>query len=314
MSLDFQLYVPRPLCADDWQTSANQFDLNATVDMAGGMVVVTRHDGAVCCTVFGPEKVDFNGLPALERITDKSVQYDAECSYGPDTDLATLLLQRVAEANSGWLFDPQEDDWYPHRPDKLGSWDANASAQQWLARSPHGWRTARTISVALLVAGIIAVIVVAIKITVAENQAGGKLGRDANTAAAWQLIGSLVIVVLLYFTYTVMADRCDAQRREAARRWLASLANPPEYLPIVFASAFRPSRLASLTAFVIWVIGGGLILGGCAFFALGADEEFPQPAWLWGTIGVVTGAILVALGVLLHFHTKNHADTPPSLD
>ena len=314
MSMDFQLYVPRPVSSDDWRVLAGQFKLNASVDTDGGIVVVTGRDGSACCTVFGPEKVDFDGLPDLERITEKSAQYDIECPYGPDVDLVALLLQRVAEANNGWLFDPQEGDWYPHQPGKLGSWDANASAQNWLAHSPHGWRTARSVSVALIAAGFIALIVVIVRIIMAENQAGGKLRPAVNATAAWEMIGTLAILVLLYFAYTAVTDRCDAQRRNAARRWLAGLKEPPEYLPAVFASAFRPSRLAALAAFVIWVIGGGLILGGCAFFALGGDEEFPQPAWLWGAIGLVAGAALIALGVMLHLHAKRHADSPPSLE
>ena len=183
--------------------------------------------------------------------------------------------------------------------------EEESSARQWVADLPPARLQARRIATIALTLSVLIFVALAIVVIILEHRAGGRFDAATNAQVALPMIGSILLMIVLLFVRFVMADRVDAQRRDAARDWMGARPRPPLALPDVFASAFLERRWVSGIAFVMLVIGGFIGLAGIVFFAIG-DEEFPQPVWAWGLSGLTLGVIVIVLAMKLSGRAKPH--------
>ena len=309
MSADYYLFTPTPVILDTWVQIGAQFGLTVH---AGGHLVATDESGLVCCTIDGPFDAEADAFEKIVETNDEVLTgwsgYATSCPAGGDSDLALLLLHRVAETN-GDVYDPQIDEWYPDR-NRTARERAESSALKWVKHLPLTYQYARRAAAWLVVLGIVTFLIVGVLIAVAEHRAGGRFGPDANSVAVKMVVGLLVFMVASYLAYEVFTDLRSAQLRKASRQWLASLTEPPPMLPQVFAKAYEESHVKNVLAFITLVIASGLVLGGLVFIFADLPEA-PQPQWFWGGCAVLIG---IALGLLaLWFRRQARAHPLPDL-
>jgi len=305
MSADYFLFTPNPVTLDTWVQVSAQFGLTVHT---GGYLAVTEESGLLCCTIMGPLDAEADDFEKIVETNDEVltgwVGYAISCPAGSDTDLALLLLCRVAEP-VGAVYDPQTDEWHPDRT-RTAREKADSSALEWVKHLPLTWEYARRAAAWLVVLGIVTFLIVGVLVAVAERRAGGRFGPDTNGFAVKVVVGLLVFIVASYLAYEVFADLRNAQLRRASRQWLANLSEPPPMLPQVFAKAYEESHVKNVLAFIALVIASGLILGGLVFVFADLPGA-PQPQWFWGGCAVLTGVLFGLLALWLRRHARAHS-------
>ena len=306
MSADYFLFTPSPVTLDTWVQISAQFDLTVHED---GYLTVTEESesGLLCCTIAGPFEAEADPFENIVETNDEDMTgwsgYAISCPAGSDADLALLLLYRVSEP-TGYVYDPQIDEWYPDR-NRTARERAESSALQWVKNLPRTWEYARKTAAWLTALGFVTFIIVAILVGVAEHRASGDLNTNTNSFSAKAVIGVLIFILASSFAYEVFADLRSAQLRKASREWLASLTEPPPMLPHVFAKAYEESRARNVLAFVAVIIASGLILGGLVFVFADLPEA-PQPRWFWGGVTILGGIEFGMLALWLIRRARSH--------